>query len=80
VINFKQKELSKIFFEKLARQFPDVKLMGITESPENPDDIWVNVTIPEENEEKEIEIYKVASKISVQILLDYGYDISIFEV
>jgi len=74
LINSKQLELSEQLFEKLSQQFPNIKLLGIIESPENPDEIWVNIDIPEE---KEVEIYKVVSEMSVQILLDYGYDIGI---
>jgi len=74
MINSKQQELGKQLFKKLSQQFPDIKLLGISENPENQDEIWVNVDVPEE---KEVEIYKVASEMSVQILLDYGYDIGI---
>jgi len=77
MINFKQIELSNMLFEKLASRFPDLKLVGITESPESQNGIWVNVTMPKD-EDKEEQIYNMASEISVDILLDYGYDIIIF--
>jgi len=77
MINFKQIELSNMLFEKLANRFPDLKLVGITESPESQNGIWVNVTMPKD-EDKEEQIYDMASEISVDILLDYGYDIIIF--
>lgn len=59
MMNIKQVELSHMLFKKLHQQFPEIELVNITESPINPDHIWVNITVnitmPEE-EEKEITI------------------------
>ena len=76
MINFKQKELSMRLFEKLKARFPEIELVRITESAEDPNDIWVNITYPED-EDRQIELYEAAGEISTDILLDYGYHISI---
>lgn len=76
MINFKQMELSKMLFERLKQQFPELELASITESADNPDHIWVNIVMPED-EDREIEIREVASEISTNILLEYGYHITI---
>ena len=76
MINFKQIELGKVLFEKLANQFPEIRLVNISESVENPNHIWVNI-IMLENDDREIEIRQTASEISTDILLEYGYHITI---
>ena len=74
--NFKQIELSEMLFENLKNQFSELELVNITESVENPDHIWVNIIMPED-EDREIEIREAASEISTNILLEYGYHITI---
>ena len=43
-MNFKQQELIQGLIESMKESFPEVEFVGVTESPENPDDLWVNVT------------------------------------
>lgn len=50
--------------------------MGLTEGCDNPNDIWVNIIYPED-EDREIEMGEMASEITTDILLDYGYNILI---
>ncbi len=76
MINFKQRELSELLFEKLKKKFPELELVDIIEGPENPNHIWVNVIMPDD-EDREIEVYEEAGKISTDILMDYGYMIII---
>ncbi len=76
MFNFKQKELSYMLFERLKENFPEIRLVSITPSWENPEDIWVNIIYPED-EDREIELREMAAEISTDILLDYGYSISI---
>jgi hypothetical protein len=44
----------------------------VTESPEDPADLWINVTAPED-EDREIELSEFANQISTDILQGYGY-------
>ena len=76
MINFKQQELGEQLFEQLHEQFPDIELVSITESFENPYDIWVNMVMPED-EEREIALRDLAGELSTDILLNYGYSITI---
>lgn len=74
MMNFKQEELVNELFETVKNKYPEISLINITESPEDPDDLWINITAPE-NEEAEIELREFASDKSTDILLNYGYSI-----
>ncbi len=76
MFNDKQVELSQMLFDKLKGLFPEIKLSGITEGAENPDNVWVNIVMPGDVD-REIEMRELASDISTDILLDYGYHVSI---
>lgn len=76
VFNFKQKELSHMLFDRLKEKFPEIRLTGITPGAEDPEDIWVNIIYPED-EDREIALRELAGEISSDILLDYGYSVSI---
>ncbi len=76
MINFKQKELIDTLFNMIKEKFPGVEFISITESPEDPNDLWVNITAPND-EEREIELRAFASEKATDILLDYGYHFSI---
>jgi hypothetical protein len=76
MIEFKENELSHKLFETLQQQFPELELVEILESPVYRDSIWVRLIMPDD-EDREIEIREVASELSTDILLNYGYDIGI---
>jgi hypothetical protein len=76
MINFKQEELAREFFSSLKHHFPEVSLINVTESPADPRAVWVNVTAPED-EDREIDLIEFAGEKTTDILLDYGYYISI---
>ena len=76
MINFKQEELARKLFSSLKHQFPEVSLINVTESPADPRAVWVNVTSPED-EDREIDLIEFAGEKTTDILLDYGYYISI---
>ena len=76
MFNEKQMELSNLLFSKLKQQFPEIELVNITESVENPNSIRVNTIMPDD-EDREIELREMASEISTDILLEYGYHILI---
>ncbi len=75
MINFKQQELSLNLFQQLQTRFPDIELVGIDESPVYPDNIWVSVVMPKEDD-RYIELRALSAELSTDILLDYGYHIS----
>lgn len=78
-INFKQQELIDGLLNDLEKNFPEVRFVDITEGPENPNDLWVNVTEPK-NEDREIELIEFFSEKTTDILLDYGYQIFVMPV
>jgi hypothetical protein len=76
MINTKQKELIHELLEAVKERFPEVKLLNVTESPENSNDLWINVTAPED-EDREIELMEFTSDKEADILVDYGYRIAV---
>jgi len=76
MINFKQKELAKELFSNVKDEFPEVELINFSESPEDPNDLWVNITAPKD-EDREIALIEFAGNRTVDILTGYGYYISI---
>lgn len=74
MMNFKQEELTREFFQTVREQFPEVELTGVTPSPEDPNDLWINITAPRD-EEREFDLMDMASMRSAEILLEYGYSI-----
>ncbi len=77
MFNDKQIELSQMLFGRLKERFPEIEFESITESAENPNNIWVKIVMPQD-EDREIEMQSMASEISTDILVDYGYHITIF--
>jgi len=73
-INFKQKELIDYLLKRVQEKFPEVELVKVDHSAEDPNDLWVKVTKPE-NEDREFELLEFASEISTDILVEYGYSI-----
>jgi hypothetical protein len=71
-INFKQEKLIDELINTLRNKFSEVEFIDITESPEDSESLWINVTAPKD-EDKEIELREFASDITTDILLDYGY-------
>ena len=71
-MNFKQQELIDRLFQAVKEKYPEVEFLSVTESPEDPADLWINITAPED-EDREIELSKFANQISTDILQDYGY-------
>ncbi|HLC15279.1 MAG TPA: hypothetical protein VJL89_03525 [Thermodesulfovibrionia bacterium] len=71
-INFKQEELINKLINTVKNKYPEIELINVTESPEDPESLWINVTAPKD-EDKEIELREFASDKTTDILLDYGY-------
>lgn len=71
---FQEKKLANELYTAIKEKFPEVELMSITESPEDPADLWLNIAVSTD-EDREIEIREFASEKSTDILLDYGLHI-----
>ncbi|MEZ4526970.1 MAG: hypothetical protein R2941_13725 [Desulfobacterales bacterium] len=72
--NFKQQQLADDFFQSVKSKFPEIQLINITPSPEDPRDLWINITAPDD-EDREFELMDWVSEKSADILLEYGYSI-----
>ena len=72
MINFKQEELIGELFDHVKEKFPEIEFIGVSESPEDPSDLWIRVTAPSD-EDREAELITYACDRSIDILTDYGY-------
>ncbi|MCP4106840.1 MAG: hypothetical protein GY749_15095 [Desulfobacteraceae bacterium] len=72
MINFKQEELIENLVGYVIEKFPEVKFISVTESPEDPESLWIRVTAPQD-EDRESELIEYSADKSMDILLDYGY-------
>ncbi len=71
-INFKQEELIEELMKTVRGKFPDVELIDVTESPEDSESLWINVTSPDD-EDRKIALREFAADKTTDILTDYGY-------
>ena len=72
MINSKQEKLVKELVRHVQTKFPEVRFIEVTESPEDPQDIWIRVTAPED-EDRKLELISFACDKSMDILVDSGY-------
>jgi len=72
MMNFKQQELIEEFFQILKAGFPEIELINVTPSPEDPNDLWINIAGPQD-EDREFEMMDIASERAADILQDHGY-------
>jgi len=76
MIDTKYMELGQRLFKQLKEQFPELKMVDMTESVEDRDHLWVNIVMPDD-EEREISVRELASELSMDILLEHGYHITV---
>jgi hypothetical protein len=76
MINFKQRELIDNLFQSVKAEFPETEMLSITRSPDDSSHIWINVAVPED-EDRQIAFNKFTAEKEHDILLDYGYWISL---
>ena len=76
MINLKQMELSHQLFDTLKQHYPEIKLVDIVESGIYPSHLWVNIIMPKD-EDREINMRQFAAEFATDILIDYGYHITI---
>ena len=75
-MNIRQEQLIHELFASVHAQFPEVSLLNVSVSPENSQDIWINVTAPDDDA-RESALLDIASERSLEILLEHGYSILI---
>jgi len=67
MLNDKKLELSHWLFNKLQKKYPETELVSIVESPEDPDDVWINVVYPDDDD-KVIALGRLAARLGTDIL------------
>jgi len=72
MINFKQEELIDEVVTYVRDKFPEIRFIGVSESPEDPSDLWIRITSPED-EDRRAELISYACDKTMDILTDYGY-------
>ncbi len=72
MINFKQEELIEQLMNLIQNKFPEVELIKVMESPEDPESLWIEVTAPDD-EDREMELSDFSCEEATDIFLDYGY-------
>ncbi len=78
-LNHRQKKLVEEVVGSLREKYPDTQLVEITESPENPDTLWICVTAPDD-EEREIRLRSLAAEKCMDVLCDYGYHMLVMPI
>ncbi len=76
MINYKQKQLIDDMFKKAKELFPEIILKEITQSPDDPEHIWINIE-HNMNEDKLLDFYDLAAELDINTLINYGYKISL---
>jgi hypothetical protein len=75
-INHKQKQLIDELFNKVKEFYPEIIYKDLQIDPDDSEHIWINV-IADMNEDREIEMRHYSANLETDILLDYGYALSI---
>jgi hypothetical protein len=75
-INLKQQQLIEELFNKVKENYPEIVFKDLQVSPDDPEHIWINV-ISDMDEDREIEMNHYSASLEIDILMDYGYAISI---
>jgi hypothetical protein len=72
-INFKQEELIDELVNTLIKKFPEVEFINISESPEDSESLWINVTSPKDLDFGQIDVGQGATNGSSLTTLGLGY-------
>ena len=72
----KKQQLVDQFLQQVKEKYPEVELIEITEGAEDPEDVWVKFTAPDD-EDREIELMDFLADLETDILLEHGILISI---
>ncbi len=75
-INLKQEQLIDELFAKVKAEYPEIVFNNLGVSPDDPEHIWINI-IADMDEDRELEMTHFCSELEIDILMDYGYSISI---
>ncbi len=69
MMNFKQRELIEILINQIMEKFPEVELIDVSESWEDPETLWIHVTDPE-NESRRLELIECL-QATIQLIFSW---------
>jgi hypothetical protein len=72
-LNHKQRELADHVVSELRRHFPEVQSVVYEQVPTYPQYLWIEITAPSPDEDREYEIRSRGAEMVSDILVDYGY-------
>jgi hypothetical protein len=75
-INYKQQQLIDELFNTVKIKFPEIVFKNLEVSLDYNEHIWIVVTA-NMDEDLEIKMMEYAAQLETEILMDYGYSISI---
>jgi len=75
-LNIKQQELINDILKEAKNKYPVIEFVDLSTNPDDPEHIWVNVEGDME-EEQMLEFFDFAAELDINILLDYGYKITL---
>ncbi len=75
-LNHKQKELVDKMLAKVTKKFPNVKYLDIGEGLEDPGEIWIYVSKPEDDDRYN-DLIEYSASLAMNVLMKYGYSIYI---
>ena len=78
-LNHKQEDLIEEIVGSIREKYPETQLVEITESPENPNTLWICVTAPGD-EERELSLRSLAAEKCMDVLCDYGYHMLVMPI
>jgi hypothetical protein len=76
MINLKQKQLIDEMFQKAKEKYPEIVFKELTQSPDDPDHIWICID-PNMDEDKLLDFFDFAAELDIDTLVQYGYKISL---
>ena len=74
-MNIKKEQLMNQLIDLIKVRYPEIEILNIEPSAEDPDDIWIHVNA-DMDEEREFEMCHYAAELETDILVDYGYSFS----
>lgn len=75
-MSIKQEELADELYKQVKKVFPEIKFKQFEVSPDDPEHIWIIVDA-DIDDDRMIELNSYSSKLEIEILLNYGYALSI---
>ncbi len=75
-LNHKQRELIEELFQTVHAKYPQTRITGYELNPDDKEHIWVIVEVMMD-EDTEIELQTFAAELSADVMMDYGYSISL---